>query len=85
MSRYHGLKMSKEITVRKNVFVPGTFTCADGTFKGGSGLLQVKVINVYSQGAEIIIGPYDSSVFTVNKETARVLSEFFKELSDTLD
>ena len=85
MSRYHSLKMSKEITVRKNVFIPGTFTCANGTFKGSSGLLQVKLVDVFPYMADVIIGPEENGQFTVNKETARVLSEFFKELSDTLD
>jgi hypothetical protein len=85
MSRYHGLKMSKEITVRKEVFVPGTFTCAKGTYVHSDGLLKVQVINVSSQGADIIIGPTENEEFRVNKETALVLSEFFKELSDTLD
>ena len=77
--------MSKETIVRKNVFVPGTFTCADGTFKGSRGLLQVKIVNVYSTGAGIVVGPEENEEFRVNKETALVLSEFFKELSETLE
>ncbi len=84
MARYDDLK--RERTVIKEVFVPGKFTCAEGTYSGSQGLLSVHLTHVTEEEADIVIGiPKENANFTVNKETAKVLSDFFAELSTTLE
>lgn len=82
MARYDNLKREKTIIN----FVPGKFTCAAGNYAGSQGLLSVHLNHISGKEATMVIGiPKENADFTVNKETAKVLSEFFAELSDSLE
>jgi hypothetical protein len=84
MKPYDDLKEFESNPVFKG-FGPGVFYCIPSKSACvENGFLKVHIKYVGSNELHLLIGNPDFHCFSVNKESAKVLSEFFAEVSESL-